>query len=299
MPLLGSDVSSSAPAQRSLLRQSLRLFSRDPKAVASAIVLVLLCVVTFGSPWINAYILKQDTESMEIPNFFARPSRQHLLGTDELGRDVLARLLDGGRVSLTVGLLSVVLSAVIGLAIGPTSGYFGGLVDNLLMRFTDTMLCLPTFYLILAVAALTAPSVTNVILLIAFTSWMTTARLMRAEFLAIKERDHVLAARCIGASTFRIMIRHILPNAVSTLIVATTLGVGYAILTESALSFLGVGIQEPQSSWGGMLSYAHHYFLSELRLAVYPGVLISATVLSFNFLGDALREALDPRLLYR
>jgi peptide/nickel transport system permease protein len=226
------------------------------------------------------------------------PSRSHPLGCDPLGRDILARLLVGGRVSLAVGLLVAVCTTVLGLLVGLTSGYLGGLVDGLLMRFTDTMLAMPTFFIVLAAAAFLGPSLFNTIVIIGLTQWMVTARLIRSECLAIREKEYVLAARVSGQTSAGVM-RHILLNVISTVIVVATLAVATGILTESALSYLGLGIQPPQASWGSMLSGAQNYIFVEPMQGVYPGVLIVVTVLAVNFVGEGLREALDPRLAGR
>ncbi|MBA2371894.1 MAG: ABC transporter permease [Chloroflexi bacterium] len=223
------------------------------------------------------------------------PGPRHPLGCDELGRDVLARLLIGGRISLFVGILVAFLVTVLGLVFGAIAGFFGGSVDNLLMRFTDTMLAMPTFFIVLAAAALLGPSLLNTVIIIGATHWMGTARLIRSEFLSLREREFVTAARASGAGNLRI-IGHILRNVTATLTVAATLAVASGVLTESALSFLGLGTQPPDASWGYMLSSAQNYIWVNPLLGVYPGLLVMLTVLAVNFVGEGIRDALDPRL---
>ena len=227
------------------------------------------------------------------------PSLQHPLGTDELGRDVLSRMIWGSRISLKVGFVAVGIAIFIGVIVGAVAGYYGGWVDAVLMRFVDMMLCFPAFFLILAVIAILEPSIYNIMAVIGLTSWMGVARLVRAEFLRIREMDFVKAARSIGASDFRIIFRHILPNAMSPVLVAATLGVAGAILTESALSFLGIGVQPPTPSWGNMLTAGKDNMEIAWWLSVFPGLAILVTVLGYNLLGEGLRDLLDPRLKER
>ena len=218
------------------------------------------------------------------------------LGTDELGRDTLSRLLYGGRVSLTVGLVAMVTTVLTGAVIGITAGYLGGLVDTLLMRFVDTMLCFPQVFLLLVVAAFVPPTLLSISLVIGLTSWMEVSRIVRSEILQLKEQDFVAAARALGASRRRIMFRELLPNAAAPILVAATLKVASAVLMESYISYLGYGVQPPMASWGNMLTNAQGYFDTVPWLAILPGLAITLTVMGFNFLGDGLRDALDPRL---
>jgi len=224
------------------------------------------------------------------------PSFAHPLGTDDLGRDVLARILYGARISLLVGFVAVGLATLIGVFLGALSGYYGRWVDSLIMRFVDIMLCFPTFFLILAVIAFLEPSIWNIMIIIGLTSWMGVARLVRAEFLSLRERDFVVAAKALGATDRRIIFRHILPNALSPVLVSATLGVAGAILTESALSFLGIGVQPPTPSWGNMLITGKQTLGTAWWLSVFPGMAILLTVLGYNLLGEGIRDALDPRL---
>lgn len=226
------------------------------------------------------------------------PSTQHLFGTDDLGRDIFSRAVYGARISLTVGLVAVSLSLIIGILLGALAGYFGGWLDSSIMRFVDIMLSFPSIFLILAIQAMLTPNIYNVMLVIGLTSWMGVARLVRGEYLKIRELQYVEAAQAIGCSHWRIIFRHILPNAQAPIIVAATLGMAGAILTESSLSFLGMGVQPPTPSWGNMLMDAQAYMRDAPWLAIIPGILILITVLSFYLIGEGLRQALDPRKDY-
>lgn len=278
-------------------RLTWRRFAKNRLALAGAVVLVLLGVVVVVGPLIYRALGGHGPYEISCPAF-SPPNWGHWLGCDALGRDFFARLLDGGRVSLTVGLAVAGLTTGIGLVVGAIAGFYGGGVDNLLMRFTDTVMALPALFLILTAAAILGPSLTNTILVLSFIEWTTAARLVRGEFLTLRERDFVLAARSQGLPGWRIM-RQILRNVVPTILVATTLAVAMAILAESGLSYLGMGTQPPQASWGYMLSDAQTYFLTRPWLAIWPGLLIMLTVLAANFAGDGLRQALDPRLRSR
>jgi len=280
---------------RSEWRDGLRVIVRNHLALAA---LIFLIAIHIGAIAASA-IAPHDPEQIVIQDKFQRPSAPHLLGTDENGRDVLSRLIYGARVSLLVGSLSVVISVVIGTLSGGVAGYRGGFVDSLIMRLVDGMLTIPTFFLVLITVAVFGSSVRNLILVIALTSWMVIARVVRSEVLRTKQMDFVLAARSLGASSARVLLRHILPATVPSIIVSTTLGVANAILTESALSYLGVGVQPPTPTWGNMLSGATNYIFRRPELAIYPGVLIFITVLAYNFFGDGLHDAFDPRYRHR
>jgi len=238
----------------------------------------------------------QDPGAIDIAQRLQSPNWAHPFGTDDLGRDVLTRILYGARVSLLVGFLAVGIATLIGIVIGALAGYYGRWVDGVLMRFVDLMLCFPAFFLILAVIAFLEPSIWNIMIIIGLTSWMGVARLVRAEFLSLRERDFVLAARALGASDRRVIFRHILPNALSPVLVSATLGVAGAILTESALSFLGIGVQPPTPSWGNMLIAGKQTLGTAWWLSVFPGLAILFTVLGYNLLGEGIRDALDPRI---
>jgi peptide/nickel transport system permease protein len=237
-----------------------------------------------------------DPNAINVDALLLTPSWAHPLGTDALGRDVLSRILYGGRVSLWVGFVAVGISTTIGLALGLVAGYFGRLTDEIIMRLVDVMLCFPSFFLILAVIAFLEPNLTNIMAVIGLTSWMGVARLVRAETLSLRGRDFVLAARVAGAGPVRIITRHILPNALAPVLVSATLGVAGAILVESSLSFLGLGVQPPDASWGNMLMDGKEVLEVAPWLSVYPGLAILFTVLGYNLLGESLRDLLDPRL---
>lgn len=285
-----------------------RRFLQHKLAVLSLAVLVLLALLSVTAPLFER-LLGFDVTAVDLLARLAPPSLSHPLGTDELGRDLFLRLLYGGQVSLLVGILAALVAAVIGTAIGLLAGYFGGKLDALLMRLTDGVIALPLLPLLIVLAAVDLskiglpPSLVNdpnislyrIVLIIALVGWTTVARLVRGATLSLRERDFVLAAISQGASAFRIMTVHILPNAVSPIVVATTLSVGNVILLESVLSFLGLGIQPPTASWGNMLTNAQETIWSAPMLAFYPGLLIFVTVIAFNFLGDGLQDALDPR----
>jgi peptide/nickel transport system permease protein len=251
-----------------------------------------LFVVAVGAPWLAPY----DPLSINLQEVLMPPSPAHYLGTDTLGRDVLSRIIFGSRISLLVGFVAVGIATLIGLFIGALSGYYGGWVDSGLMRLVDLMLCFPAFFLILAVIAVLEPSIWNIMAVIGLTSWMGVARLVRAEFLSLREREFVTAARALGAGDTRLILRHMLPNALAPVMVSATLGVAGAILTESALSFLGLGVQPPTPSWGNILTAGKDNIEIAWWLSVFPGLAILITVMSYNLLGEGIREAIDPRL---
>ncbi len=237
-----------------------------------------------------------DPGAIDIAHRLQGPGWHHWLGTDDLGRDVLTRILYGARISLLVGFVAVGIATAIGIVAGAIAGYYGRWSDAVIMRFVDIMLCFPTFFLILAVIAFLEPSIWNIMIIIGLTGWMGVARLVRAEFLSLRERDFVLAARALGASDLRIIFRHILPSALSPVLVSATLGVAGAILTESALSFLGIGVQPPTPSWGNMLIAGKQTLGTAWWLSAFPGLAILLTVLGYNLLGEGIRDALDPRI---
>jgi peptide/nickel transport system permease protein len=289
-------------------RVLLRRFRRHRLAVASGIVLVLLALASLAAPLVAA-ALGHDPNAVDLLGRFAPPDRAHPLGTDELGRDLLLRLLYGGQVSLFVGLVGAVAAASLGTVVGLVAGYVGGRTDALLMRLTDAVIALPLLPLLIVLAAIDlsklglpaevaqseSASLYRILLIVALAGWTTVARLVRGATLSVRERDYVRAAVALGAGPLRIMTVHILPNVVSPIIVATTLSVGNVILTESILSFLGLGIQPPLPSWGNMLTNAQELIWQAPALAIYPGLLIFVTVIAFNFLGDGLQDAMDPR----
>ena len=272
-------------------QQFWRRFRSNRVASAGLVVIAVLFVLSFCAGFITPY----DPDALDAWHVLLPPSSAHLFGTDELGRDVLTRVIYGARVSLKVGFVAVGIAVAIGTVVGLFAGFYGGWLDSLLMRVVDIMLCFPTFFLILAVIAMLEPSIWYIMIIIGLTGWMGVARLVRAEVLSLKSRDFVLAARVLGASDLRIIFRHILPNALSPVLVSATLGVAGAILTESALSFLGIGVQPPTPSWGNILTSGKDYIEFAWWLSLFPGVAILVTVLSYNLVGEGIRDALDPR----
>jgi len=260
-------------------------------AVAGLTVVTLLFAVSLLAPIIAPY----DPNAIDLKNILMPPGSSHLLGTDQLGRDILSRMIWGARISLKVGFVAVGIATLIGTILGTISGYYGGIIDALIMRAVDLMLCFPSFFLILTVIAVLEPSIWNIMAVIGFTSWMGVARLIRAEILTIREREFIQAARSQGAGNMRIITRHIIPNAMTPVLVSATLGVAGAILTESALSFLGIGVQPPTPSWGNMLAAGKDNLEYAWWLSLFPGMAILITVLGYNLLGEGIRDALDPR----
>jgi peptide/nickel transport system permease protein len=247
-----------------------------------------------------SFFVSQDLALRPQPTSILRtPSGMHLLGTDEAGRDVLARLIYASRLSLTVGFLAVAVALSVGTGLGAVAGYCGGWIDNLLMRFTDAMLSIPILFILIALTVFLGPSVRTIILTIGILSWMDLARIIRANFLSLREKEFVESARALGAPDLSILVRHLLPNTLGPIVVAGTLGVGNAMLAEAAVSYLGLGVQPPNPSWGNMLFNAQSYLWNAPWLALYPGCMILITVLSINFVGDGLRDALDPRMTLR
>jgi peptide/nickel transport system permease protein len=265
---------------------------RNRLAMTGLALVLALFAVALLAPWLAPY----DPDFIDLQKVLMPPSGEHLLGTDVLGRDVLSRIIFGSRVSLLVGFVSVGIATLIGMLVGSLAGYYGGWVDQALMRLVDVMLCFPTLFLILAVIAVLGPSIWNIMVIIGLTGWMGVARLVRAEFLSLKERDFVAAARSLGASDARLILRHLLPNALTPVMVSATLGVAGAILTESALSFLGLGVQPPTPSWGNILTMGKDNIEIAWWLSFFPGLAILVTVMSYNLLGEGIREAIDPRL---
>jgi peptide/nickel transport system permease protein len=261
-----------------------------PSSRGAAAFLLVLLVGAVVAPVIAPYA----ADALDLANRRAAPSVTHWFGTDELGRDVLTRVLLGARVSLAIGLLSALASAGIGVVIGSTAGYVGRWIDDLLMRLTDAMLAVPRLPLLMLAAAVVQPGVPVLILLVACTGWMETARVVRAEMQSLSTRDYVQAARAIGAPPARVLLRHLVPGVVPTASVATTLAIGRGILLESTMSFFGVGVQPPTASWGNMLYQAQTTMSSEPWLAIFPGLFIFATVLACNAVGDALGRPVSP-----
>lgn len=268
-----------------------RRLVRRRMALAGAVMIALLCLIAAAAP----VAAPRDPLAQEVTQRLSAPSLDHWMGTDDLGRDVLSRVLHGARVSLQVGFVAVGLMVAIGVSVGIVAGYVGGRTDALLMRIIDVMLCFPTIFLILMVIAFLEPDIKNVMVVIGLTSWTGLARLVRGEVLSLRERDFMLSARGLGLSHGRILLVHLLPHLASPVIVSATLGVGSSILAESALSFLGLGVQPPQASWGNILTTGKDYMHIAWWLSLFPGLAILVTVMSFNFLGEGLRDVLDPR----
>ena len=274
-----------------------RDFRRHPMALVGVTILAAIVLLS-----VFAFLLPYDPESVDVANRFSPPSREHLLGTDRSGRDVATRLLYGGRVSLTVGVAAVITAVVLGSLVGAAAGFYGGFADNALMRLTDVFLSFPSLFVLILLSFLLRESqlpllsggVTSIALVIGATSWMSVARLVRATFLSLKEEEFVTAARAYGASDARIVSQHIAPNSAGPIIVNATMGVAWAILVESGLSFLGFGIQPPTPSWGNMLTDGQDTLSLYPWLAIFPGLMIFITVIAINYIGDALRDALDP-----
>ncbi|WP_428928870.1 ABC transporter permease [Marinibacterium sp. SX1] len=288
-----SDSSLSRPA-RSYSAILAARFMTHRLAVVGGMVVVALCLSALFAPAIAPHDpLRLDTSLRFIAPF---TDATYPLGTDELGRDTLSRLLYGGQVSLTVGIVSMITTMLTGTVIGLAAGFYGGIIDNLLMRLVDTLLCFPQVFLLLVVAAFVPPTILSISLIIGLTSWMEVARIVRAQVASIKDMDYIQAARGFGASGRRIMFVELMPNIMAPVLVAATLKVSTAVLMESYISFLGYGVQPPMASWGNMLTNAQGFFDTVPALAILPGVLITITVMSFNFLGDGLRDAFDARL---
>lgn len=275
-----------------------RHFKRNKLAVFGLITVLFFFTIAFTFWFLSALniYIPYDPNETNITQKLEAPSRLHFFGTDQLGRDVFTRMLHGARISLLVGFVAVGIALFIGIIIGSLAGYLGGWTDSLLMRFVDVVMSFPSFFLILTVVALLKPSFWNVMVVIGLTGWTGTARFVRAEFLSLRERDFVQAVKSLGARSFRIIFRHVLPNAMAPVMVSATLGVASAILTEAGLSFLGFGVQPPQPTWGNILTEGRLYIFDAWWLTVFPGLAILITVLAFNLFGEGLRDALDPRL---
>ncbi|KGL42075.1 peptide ABC transporter permease [Listeria newyorkensis] len=260
-------------------------------SIGILVLLALACGLAFLSPY--------DPNALSIQDKLLPPSSSHWFGTDDHGRDYFTRVLYGGRVSLTVGFLAMLIALVVGTVAGTISGFFGGIVDSLLMRFLDIFMSIPSFFLLMILNAYLKPGIGNIILIIGLLSWMDVARIVRAETLSLKEREFILYSKSSGAGVWHIIVRHIIPNAMPSIVVAASLNIAAAILTESALSFLGLGVQQPNSSWGSMLNNAQGYIGDATYLALFPGALILLTILSFNVLGDVFRKGLEPRDVHK
>ncbi len=306
------DIQSETP-----LQEFWRLFKKDKLAVFGLVVLFLLIIAALAGKGMTEWTIVFDPATVRLVDKFLPPlsfASDHLpvedmpqfgiylLGTDELGRDVFARMLQGSFVSLSIGFVAVGISTIIGILLGGLAGYYGNIrlgfitVDTLIMRFTDVMLCFPTFFLILTVVALLPPSIYNIMIIIGITSWMGTTRFVRAEFLALREQDFVVAAKAVGLPDWRIIFIQMVPNAISPVLVSAIIGVATAILTESALSFLGFGVQPPYATWGNILADGKNFIFDAPWLFFIPGFAILIIVLAFNLVGEGMRDALNPKL---
>ena len=274
------------------MRSFWRALRRNQLALAGGVVVVFVAVLALLAP----VIAPMDPNRPDVKKILDSPSSRHPLGTDQLGRDVLSRMLYGARVSLAVGFVSVGIATLIGIALGSAAGYHGGTIDAMVMRLVDLMLVFPRFFLLLAVLGFLRPSIWTIMAVIGLTGWMGVARLVRAEFLTLREREFVIWSESVGASALRVVFRHILPNAIAPVLVAMTLGIPAAILTESGLSFLGLGVQPPYATWGNILNDGKDSIEIAWWMTLYPGLAILITVLSYNLLGEGIRDALDPRL---
>jgi peptide/nickel transport system permease protein len=281
-----------APRAASPWRLATRRFFAHRLAAAGLIISVLLILSAVFAP----ALAPRDPLQISILDKFQPPLHGgFLLGGDEVGRDLLSRLLYAGRISLLVGFAAMAVTVLVGTVIGLVAGFYGGRTDAVLMRLTDALLCFPTVFLLLVLAAFVGASLLSITLIIGLTSWMELARILRNQTLALREQDYVQAAHALGATNRRLIVRHLLPNSLAPIMVAATLNIANAVLAESYISYLGYGIQPPAASWGNMLNNAQSYFNVAPWIALFPGVLITLTVASFNFVGDGLRDALDPR----
>lgn len=280
-----------ATKQRTTLEQFWRRFKKNRSALAGGLIVLSVFFMAVLAPVLSPY----DPAYIDVERILVGPTQAHPLGTDELGRDVLSRMIWGSRISLLVGFVAVGILILIGTLIGAVAGYYGGWPDDVLMQLVDIMLSVPTFFLILAVIAFVGPNIWNVMIIIGATSWMGVARFVRGQFLALKEVDYVTAARAVGAKDRRIIFFHILPNAMSPVYVSAVLGVAGAILVESSLSFLGLGVQPPMPSWGNIITSGKDMIDIAWWLTLFPGLAILITVLGYNLLGEGLQDALNPR----
>ncbi len=274
------------------MKELINAFKKNKLALFSLLFILLIIAAAIFAPFIAPY----NPDKINVNAILQPPSFSHWLGTDQLGRDVFSRLIYGSRISIEVGFIAVSISLFIGVIIGAFAGYYSGLIDSLLMRFVDIMLTFPSFFLILAISAILKPSIINIMIIIGLTSWMGVARIVRAEFIQNRQKDYVLAAKASGASDLYIIFSEILPNCIAPILVSATLGIAGAILIQASLAFLGIGIMPPTPSWGGMLSRGKTYIMIAWWLTLFPGIAILMTVLSFNLMGEAVRDALDPRI---
>ncbi|HEV2139985.1 MAG TPA: ABC transporter permease [Candidatus Dormibacteraeota bacterium] len=295
MPGAAVEGASSRPAQ-SYWNESWERLRSNPIGMAAGVLILLFALIAILAPVFSAVLTHHQPQTVDLSTTFKPPGGAHILGSDELGRDTLTRLIWGGRVTLGIAFLTVGMSLTVGTTVGMAAGYYGKWIDDVLMRFVDTVLAIPAIFLFILMSILFRPNAVTLAAIIASVGWGNVARLVRGEVLSVKQRDFILATRSIGASDFRMMLRHFLPNVLPVLIVAASLGVGQIILIEAALDFLGLGIQPPTASWGNMLTNAESYFFHSVWLVYFPGIMIFVTVLASNIFGNAIRDAFDPRL---
>jgi len=295
MPAAGVETAAARPAQ-SYWNQSWERLRANRLGMAAGVLILVLAVIAVLAPVFSAVLTHYQPQTINLDQTFARPGATHLLGSDELGRDSLTRLIWGARVSLGVAFLTVALALTVGTTVGMVAGYYGGWIDDVLMRLVDTVLAIPAIFLFILMSILFRPNAVTLAAIVASVGWGSVARLVRGEVLSVKQRDFILATRSIGARDSRLMVRHLLPNVLPVLIVAASLGVGQIILIEAALDFLGLGIQPPTPSWGYMLTNAQSYFFHSGFLVAFPGITIFVTVLASNIFGNGVRDAFDPRL---
>jgi len=255
--------------------------------------MALIVALVVFAPWVTSF----DPNEIDLKFRLQPPGSANIMGTDELGRDVFTRILYGGRISLLIGISAMAVSVIVGILVGAVAGYFGGRIDSILMRLVDVFISFPGLFLLIMLASFLGTSVVTIIFVIGILSWMRVARLVRANFLTVKERDFIVAARALGVSGRRIVLQHLLPNSLGPVIVAATISVSFAILTESALSYLGMGIQPPQATWGNMLRFAQQQIGTAPWTAIFPGLMIFLVSVAINFIGDGMRDAFDPRQL--
>ncbi len=295
MPAAGVETGAARPAQ-SYWNESWERLRANRLGMATGVLIVVLALIAVLAPPFSAVVTHYQPQTIDLDSTFARPGVGHLLGSDELGRDTLTRLIWGARVSLGVAFLTVAMSVFLGTTVGMMAGYYGGWIDDVLMRVVDTVLAIPAIFLFILMSILIRPNAITLAAIVASVGWGQVARLVRGEVLSVKQRDFILATRSIGARDSRLMVRHLLPNVLPVLIVAASLGVGQIILIEAALDFLGLGIQPPTPSWGNMLTNSQSYFFRSGFLVGFPGFTIFLTVLASNIFGNAVRDAFDPRL---
>jgi len=295
MPAAGIETGTARPAQ-SYWNESWERLRANRIGIAAGILILIFAVIAVMAPLFSLILTHYQPQTINLDQTFMKPGSTHLLGSDELGRDTLTRLIWGARVSLGVAFLTVAMSLTLGTTVGMVAGYYGGWIDDVLMRLVDTVLAIPAIFLFILMSILFRPNAFTLAAIVASVGWGSVARLVRGEVLSVKQRDFILATRSIGARDTRLMLRHLLPNVLPVLIVAASLGVGQIILIEAALDFLGLGIQPPTPSWGNMLTNAQSYFFRSGFLVALPGITIFVTVLASNMFGNAVRDAFDPRL---